>query len=132
MYKPPNADALKQVDPARTGNSASPDAAKWRQVAYDLMNQSKIGVVLLAGGQGTRLGSANPKGMYNIGLPSQKSLFQVILLKLKKREINFNKKRVDSMWATQARRDNGWWLWYNSFIRDDVGGDETEDGIVFY
>jgi len=77
MYKPPNADALKQVVPARTGNSASPDAAKWTRVAYDLMNASKIGVVLLAGGQGTRLGSANPKGMYNIGLPSQKSLFQI-------------------------------------------------------
>lgn len=52
---------------------------EFRRIGLDAICAGKVGAVLLAGGMGTRLGSDNPKGMYNIGITKEVYIFQRII-----------------------------------------------------
>ena len=48
----------------------------------EAIKAGKVGAVLLAGGQGTRLGSDGPKGKYNIGLTKDVYIFERLIRNL--------------------------------------------------
>ncbi|RKF56805.1 UDP-N-acetylglucosamine pyrophosphorylase [Erysiphe neolycopersici] len=69
---------------ASTIDSPREDIEKWYNIGLNLIAKNEVAVVLMAGGQGTRLGSSAPKGCFNIDLPSCKSLFQLQAERIKK------------------------------------------------
>ncbi|CAM1504311.1 Fc.00g019020.m01.CDS01 [Cosmosporella sp. VM-42] len=83
LSPPKSADTPDVLEPLPESATASildsnaEDLSKWYESGLELISKNKVAVVLMAGGQGTRLGSSAPKGCYDIGLPSHKSLFQI-------------------------------------------------------
>ena len=69
-------DPLPKVVKYKAADESQREA--WRKAGMELASQGKVAFLLLAGGQGTRLGTSDPKGCYDIGLPSHKSLFQLM------------------------------------------------------
>ncbi len=53
--------------------------AVFEEIGVKAIQNGKVGAVLLAGGMGTRLGSDDPKGMYNIGLTKEVYIFQRLI-----------------------------------------------------
>ena len=55
---------------------------EFKTAGVEAIKAGKVGAVLLAGGMGTRLGSDNPKGMYNIGITKDVYIFERIISNL--------------------------------------------------
>lgn len=57
-------------------------AEHFTAVGLDAIREGRVGAVLLAGGMGTRLGSDEPKGMYNIGITRDMYIFERLICNL--------------------------------------------------
>ncbi len=53
-----------------------------KQQGQAILDAGKVGAILVAGGQGSRLGFPHPKGMYPIGPVTDRSLFQIFFEQL--------------------------------------------------
>lgn len=55
---------------------------EYYETGMEAIRAGRVGAVLLAGGMGTRLGSDDPKGMYNIGLTKDMYIFERLFVNL--------------------------------------------------
>ena len=51
----------------------------FKNTGVEAIKAGKVGAILLAGGMGTRLGSDNPKGMYNVGVNKELYIFECLI-----------------------------------------------------
>lgn len=67
----------------RADGSGEPmDATEARADGERALRAGQVGMVLVAGGQGTRLGFEHPKGMFPLGPISHRTLFQILIERL--------------------------------------------------
>ena len=52
---------------------------EFTQIGIEALKAQKVGAVLLAGGQGTRLGFDKPKGMFNVGITKDLYIFECLI-----------------------------------------------------
>ncbi len=53
------------------------DTEHFAAIGKEILQEGRLGFLLVAGGQGTRLGFPHPKGMYPVGVVSKRSLFEI-------------------------------------------------------
>ena len=66
------------------------DYKYYEEIGEKSIKAGKLAVVTMAGGQGTRLGHDGPKGTYDIGLESHKSLFELLCDYIKEQANKYN------------------------------------------
>jgi len=79
------------------------DYKYYEQIGEKAIRAGKLAVVTMAGGQGTRLGHNGPKGTYDIGLDSHKSLFELLLDYIKEQNAKYN---VEIPWFIMTSKEN--------------------------
>ena len=75
----------------------------YAKIGEEAIKQGKLAVVTMAGGQGTRLGHSGPKGTYDIGLASHKSIFEILCDNLKEAKEKYH---VDIPWYLMTSDEN--------------------------
>ena len=75
----------------------------YENIGKKAIKEGKLAAVTMAGGQGTRLGHDGPKGTYDIGLDSHKSLFELLCDSLKEEGKKYG---VTIPWFIMTSKEN--------------------------
>ena len=84
-------------------NLSTEQYKEYFSIGAEQIKKGKLGVVTMAGGQGTRLGHNGPKGTFMLGTEPNKSLFEILCDSLKKAKEQYN---VDIPWYIMTSAEN--------------------------
>ena len=76
-------DIIEPIAYVEKGKLTEEEYNKYYKLGEEAIKNGKYSAVIMAGGQGTRLGHSGPKGTFDIGLESHKSIFEILVDSLK-------------------------------------------------
>ena len=79
------------------------DLENYRKIGEEVIRNNQLAVVTMAGGQGTRLGHNGPKGTYDLGLGSHKTIFEILCDNLKRAKEKYG---ISVPWYIMTSKEN--------------------------
>ena len=104
------------------------DYKHYENIGRKSIKEGKLAAVTMAGGQGTRLGHDGPKGTYDIGLDSHKSLFELLCDSLKEEGKKYG---VTIPWFIMTSRENNQ-ATIEFFEKNKYFGYQKDKNIFFF
>ena len=83
-------DKIEPISYVEKDKMNKTEIEEYDRLGSNIIKSGKLAVVTMAGGQGTRLGHKGPKGTFDLGLDSHKSIFEILCDTLKKAKDKYN------------------------------------------
>ena len=94
---------IEPIDYTDKSKLSKEEYEKYKAIGEKKIKEGKLAVVTMAGGQGTRLGHSGPKGTYDLGLDTHKSIFEFLTDTLNEAR---KKYEVDIPWYIMTSEEN--------------------------
>jgi len=96
-------ESIEPIPHITKSDLSDDEIKKYTKIGEEIIRSGKLAVVTMAGGQGTRLGHTGPKGTYDLGLPSHKSIFEILCDNLLEAKQKYG---VDIPWYIMTSDEN--------------------------
>ena len=93
-------EPMEYLDKSKLSNE---ELENYKKIGEKIISENQFAVVTMAGGQGTRLGHEGPKGTYDLGLESHKSIFELLCDNFKRAKEQYG---VSVPWYIMTSREN--------------------------
>lgn len=94
---------IEPIPYIKKNNLSDDEKERYSNLGKEVIENEELAVVIMAGGQGTRLGHSGPKGTYILDIDGGKSIFEILVDKLKQIQAKYD---VSPMFYIMTSEEN--------------------------